>query len=88
MRRMATIGLLALTSAAAHQHPPLPDARFAAEPPAGAMCLGRPVASPLPGCSLQLAQSCPTPSCPAPKVPCDLQIGPDGCIAWQCCDPQ
>jgi hypothetical protein len=86
MRRMATIGLLALTSVAAHQ--PLPDARLSqSDMRTGAMCV-RAEASPLSGCSLHLAQACPTPSCPAPKVPCDLQIGPDGCIAWQCCDPQ
>jgi hypothetical protein len=36
----------------------------------------------------QLAQSCPSPSCPAGRIPCAYQIRPNGCLSWRCCIPR
>lgn len=44
--------------------------------------------SPAPREGAQLAQSCPSPSCPAGRIPCAYQIQPNGCLSWRCCIPR
>jgi hypothetical protein len=36
----------------------------------------------------QLVQACPSPRCPAGRVPCAYQIQPNGCLSWRCCVPR
>jgi hypothetical protein len=36
----------------------------------------------------QLARSCPSPSCPAGRIPCAYRIRPNGCLSWRCCIPR